>query len=248
MPATPYYQATRHPWCCLWFVLPLLVLYELGVFLLAPTDPLALRNGADSWINSLLEQLGLGHSLWPALFLVVILAGWSWQRRQDRPTDLAGTLAGMLAESMVFAVLLWILGRSFGPLLSYLGVPLQMAGQPDPTVARLVSFLGAGIYEEALFRLLLFSGLWTLFRLADVPEPGAMGLAVICSALAFAAAHNLGPAGEPFDLFRFSFRSCAGAYFALLFRARGFGISVGAHTGYDVLVGIILPTGSLSII
>jgi hypothetical protein len=29
-------------------------------------------------------------------------------------------------------------------------------------------------------------------------------------------------------------------YFAWLYQARGFGIAVGAHAGYDVLVGLIL--------
>ena len=32
----------------------------------------------------------------------------------------------------------------------------------------------------------------------------------------------------------------AGLYFALLFRLRGFGIAVGAHALYDVMVGVVL--------
>ena len=29
-------------------------------------------------------------------------------------------------------------------------------------------------------------------------------------------------------------------YFALLYQLRGFGIAVGAHTGYDLLVGVLM--------
>ena len=37
-----------------------------------------------------------------------------------------------------------------------------------------------------------------------------------------------------------SFRAFAGFYFAGLYHLRGFGIAVGAHAGYDLLVGLIV--------
>ena len=42
-----YLRATRHPWPCLLFLLPLLAAYELGVHQLGGGQPDALRNGAD---------------------------------------------------------------------------------------------------------------------------------------------------------------------------------------------------------
>ena len=38
------------------------------------------------------------------------------------------------------------------------------------------------------------------------------------------------------------FRTLAGLYFAWLYCVRGFGIAVGAHAGYDVLVGLFVKT------
>ena len=38
----------------------------------------------------------------------------------------------------------------------------------------------------------------------------------------------------------FVFRTVAGLYFTALFVARGFGVAVGAHIGYDVLVGVVV--------
>jgi len=67
--------------------------------------------------------------------------------------------------------------------------------------------------------------------------------------LLFAAAHHLGPHGEPWNwtsatmCFTFLFRFTAGAFFSFLFVVRGFGIAAGTHAAYDVLVGISLLFG-----
>jgi hypothetical protein len=42
-------------------------------------------------------------------------------------------------------------------------------------------------------------------------------------------------------LFSFVFRATAGVFFAGLFVVRGFGITVGSHAAYDLLVGILIP-------
>ena len=63
---------------------------------------------------------------------------------------------------------------------------------------------------------------------------------VLTSALLFSAAHHVGPYGEAFNHSVFLFRTLAGLYFALLYQLRGFGIAVGTHTCYDVLVGVVV--------
>ena len=62
-------------------------------------------------------------------------------------------------------------------------------------------------------------------------------LAVILTSLIFSTAHYVGPHGEAFDAYSFSFRCIAGAFFALLFVYRGFGIAAGTHAMYDIFVG-----------
>ena len=54
----------------------------------------------------------------------------------------------------------------------------------------------------------------------------------------FSAAHYVGPSGDKFLWLTFLFRFLAGVFFAVLFRYRGFGIAVGTHAFYDVLVGL----------
>ncbi|HEX4589905.1 MAG TPA: CPBP family glutamic-type intramembrane protease, partial [Gemmataceae bacterium] len=89
-----------------------------------------------------------------------------------------------------------------------------------------------------VFRLALYGLLCGVLTTAQVPARTAVILAAITSAILFAAAHHVGPHGEPIDGFNFLFRMLAGLYFTALYQFRGFGIAVGAHACYDVLVGV----------
>jgi membrane protease YdiL (CAAX protease family) len=235
---TRYFLATRHPWPCLLFLLPLLVAYEAGVVWLGGAGAEGLRNGADAWLRWLLESFGLRQLYWAPALLAVVFAGWSWLRRDDRPQDLPGTLIGMGIESVAYALALWGLGQGMAPFLARLAVNLSIPASPEAAVGQVVTFVGAGIYEETVFRLVLFAGLCRLLRLAEAPLLVAAGFAALASAALFSAAHHLGPYGEAFSSTVFLFRLLAGLYFALLFQLRGFGIAVGAHACYDVLVGV----------
>ena len=236
-----YLSATRHPWPCLLFLLPLLALYEVGVIWLGGSQPEALRNGADAWLRWGLERFGLRQLYLAPVLLAVLFLLWSWLRREDRPSDLLSVWLGMAIESVVFALGLWGISRSLGPLLADLGIELALSrSDAPPALAQTITYVGAGIYEEVLFRLLLYSFLAGLLRLLLMPAPLAVLVAAVFSAAVFSAAHHLGPYGESFDSYVFLFRTLAGVYFALLFQLRGFGISVGAHACYDVLVGIVV--------
>jgi hypothetical protein len=221
------------------FLLPLLLAYEGGVVWLGGTHPEALRNGADTWLHWGLEAFGLSQLYWVPALILVVLIGWSVVRRSDRPGDLVGVCSGMGIESVGFALGLWAVSRVLGPLLDALGVQLNYPAA-DEALAPVVTFVGAGIYEEVLFRLLLFPVLVLALRLAAIPTAGAVVLAGAAAAALFAVAHHVGPYGEVFDGYVFLFRSLAGLYFTFLFQYRGFGIAVGAHACYDVLVGVML--------
>jgi hypothetical protein len=220
------------------FVLPLLVVYEACVLWLKTVPYETLRNGADVWIRWLLGTAGLSQLYWAPLLLLLILGVWSWLRRRDRPREYFEVWLGMTVESVIFALGLWAICQGLAPLFDELNMPPQT--EANPAAQQIISFIGAGIYEETLFRLVLFSLLAWLLMLVDVPRWAALVSAGAVSALLFAAAHNLGPHGEQLHGFVFLFRSLAGLYFAAIFHLRGFGIAVGAHAGYDVLVGVLV--------
>lgn len=231
-----YLRATLHPWASLVFVLPLLAVYEGGVFVLSRENPDALRNGADAWVRWFLGTYGLG-KLWAAPVLVATyLVGRAFLNRKDRPEEPLAVGVGMTVESVLFATLMWAAAHNFRPLLEKSGLPLNAVN----TLAsgQLVTYVGAGIYEEFLFRVLLFGGLCVLLRTVLLPKILAVGVAAVAAALLFAAAHHFGPAGEPVVPALFLFRLAAGLYFTTLYLFRGFGVAIGAHAGYDILVGV----------
>jgi Type II CAAX prenyl endopeptidase Rce1-like len=232
-----YFSATRHPWSSFLFLVPLLAAYEGGVLWLGGDQAARLRNGADAWLRWALETFGIGHVLVAPAIVVAVLLIWSWWRWADRPADPVRTWFGMALESVLFAFLLWQVSQNFGTLVERLGVKLAIT-VPTGRAAQILTFIGAGIYEEVLFRLGLFVGLYALLRCLQLPVLAALILAAAGAAAAFAAAHHIGPYGEPMNPYVFLFRALAGLYFTVLFIGRGFGIAVGAHAGYDILVGV----------
>lgn len=235
-----YLKSTRHPFTAVLFVLPLLLFYEIMVVVLGGglAGSNELRNGADAWVRSQLvvNDVSLAWGL-PVMVLAVLvtLTIWKWKERPARPITAA---FGTFLESAVFAAGLWALSRNFLPLLDRIGLPTQDVGFQPLATSQVVRFVGAGIYEEVLFRLGLYGLLAMVIRLAFVPKVVAVPVAAAAAALAFAAAHHLGPAGEPMSTPVFLFRTAAGLIFTLLFTARGLGVAVGSHAGYNILVGV----------
>jgi hypothetical protein len=232
-----YLRSTRHPWPSLLFVLPLVIAYEAGVAMLGGPHPENLRNGADNWLRVGLTRIGISWVWLPPAVLLALMMIWTWKRRHERPNEVIAILSGMVLESIAYAIGLWGISRALGPLLEQFGIELA-AGSAEPAVGQVITYLGAGIYEEALFRLILFSCLVHLLRLMDVNALVSVLLAASASALLFSAAHHIGPYGQPYSNYLFLFRLIAGLYFALLFQLRGFGIAVGAHACYNLMVSI----------
>jgi membrane protease YdiL (CAAX protease family) len=233
-----YWAETRRPLACLVFLAPLLILYEIGVLWIGGADAGSLRNGADSWMRGWLDQAGLEFSfLLPALVITGLLL---WHLFGKHPWELRSeTFVGMFAESVLFAFGLVVLGQMQDVLFRNWSLPPALALSPGAG-QRVITFIGAGIYEEVLFRLALLPACYGLFRLIKIERRTSAVLAVIATSLVFSLAHYVGPAADRFTLFSFTFRGIAGLFFAGLFCLRGFGITVGCHAAYDLLVGVLL--------
>ncbi len=229
----------RRPLACLVFLLPLLAIYEAGVIWTGGNQPAAVRNGADAWMRSLLETAGVPFGFVLPALVVVVLLGWHLCVKQPWKVS-AETLLGMFAESLLFAFALIVAGQLQNLAFEKLGNPEVPLAIGSPTAAQAVTFVGAGIYEEVLFRLCLLPACFGMFRLCQLNKTWAAILAVISTSLLFALAHHVGPTGEALRLFPFTFRTLAGLFFAGLFVTRGFGITVGTHAAYDLLVGLLL--------
>ena len=239
-----YWQAARQPRYTLLFALPLLLLYEGLSLVLTQSAYAGVRNGADVLLKTLFVALGGSRGV--AVFSLVLLGIGTWlvwrdRRRHPGPLD-RRVFALMLAESAVYAMLL---GGVVSALTSLLLSPMLSAAQgAEPArlslTGQLVLSLGAGIYEELLFRVLLVSGLLALGLRLGWRRSGAVAAAVVVAALVFSAFHYIGPMGDAFTLASFTFRAIAGLLLSGLYVARGFGIAAWTHALYDVGLTVLL--------
>jgi membrane protease YdiL (CAAX protease family) len=224
-----YWVESRQPWTSLVFIAPFLAVYEVGVLLLRE------QNGADVWMRELLKWMGFGpHFLLPIL-TVGILLGWHYITRRSWRIS-PRVLSTMGVECLLLAIVLRFLLHLQGSLMQTAAAPAAMSIGSKCKEA--VGFLGAGIYEELLFRLILLSAvIWILARLKVAETPRIIA-AVVLTSLLFSSAHYVGHLGDSFHWFSFLFRFLAGVYFSILFLYRGFGIAAGTHAMYDIMVGL----------
>ncbi|MCS7016393.1 MAG: CPBP family intramembrane metalloprotease [Gemmatales bacterium] len=229
-----YFQATLHPWIAGSFVLALLFGYELGVRLSSAGDDLPWRTGLDAGLRLLLRQRGSSSLEWlPSAVLGVSLLCYSCRRWKERPRQSIETWSAMMVESILLALPLLFLARLCGAEAITSIAPEDSAR--NTSRALLLASIGAGVYEEVMFRWFLISCLMVLLRGFGLEWGCRLSLAWGLSAFLFALAHHLPPFQEPYHKTVFLFRFLAGAYFALLYWFRGLGIAAGVHACYDMM-------------
>src|SRR5215831_1427511 len=187
---TSYFALSRSPRYSVLFALPLLVLYELLAAVLAQPGR-ELRNGADVMLREAFTAVAGTRG--PAMFMaVVILIGLFLVVRDFRASrgDLrAIVFGGMLVESIVLASAFGVVvgmatAKLIGSLQMLLIAPHGIQSMDWPT--RLMLSLGAGLYEELFFRVLLVTGLAAGARVLLRANGRAAGfLATVVGAVVF---------------------------------------------------------------
>lgn len=227
LPLGGYLQKSQAPLTCLIFLLPMLIAYEWGCQLMA-TSPEHLRAFHD--VQHFFRLFGAGGRHLPPLAVATILLITHIARKDSWRPDF-GTAGCMILESVALCLPLFALDALSSRYIPLAGGTYSRASQWH---SMLVMAVGAGIYEELVFRLAFFTLLSIL--LMDVlkfPKGKCVLLMVVASAVCFSAYHYLG--SEPFRLRTFAFRTAAGIYFGVIFIWRGFGITSGSHAAYDLL-------------
>lgn len=242
-----YWRVSRAPRYSLLFVLPLFVLYEALASSLAAPGVESVRNAADVMLKTpfILFSGARGSMVFFATVIgaCVYLIGRDLKKTRDRLQP--RTFGLMFAESAVLALLLGVVvGTLTQQLLGGLaGLSMQAASpmQRMDVGTRLMLSLGAGLYEELLFRVLLVGGLAWIFARVIGGSRVLTGIMAACvGAVVFSAFHYIGEFGDPFELGSFTYRAIAGLVFSGLYLTRGFGITAWTHALYDVYVMIIL--------
>lgn len=214
------------------FLLPLLLFFEgVSLFIAWPVAS-PQRVVAYAMVLRFLELFG-HFGLWaPAVVVVVILIS-THAASGERWTVHWEQVGRMYVESIALAVPLLLLNLS-APLTSVKGGSL---GLPTGVLAELALGIGAGIYEELVFRLLLVTLIFLIgVDLLGLPAKMVAVVGIVLSALVFSAHHHPPLGIEPFALGRFVFRSLAGLYLAVIFWYRGYGPAAGCHAAYNIVL------------
>ncbi len=238
--AQAYWRASRQPRYSVVLALPLLILYETLAAALSHGNPLGVRNAADVILKSVF--LTLGGRYGPLMFGIAIIGLGVWLVARDvrvhgrrvRGAWYLTMLAESVALALVFGIVVgWMTAGLLRSLPVFAAGPMEGLGW----WTRLMVSLGAGLYEELLFRVVLVTGLAVAAKRLLGLGVGASGvLAATVGALIFSAFHYVGPFGDPWELRSFVFRFIGGLGFSTIYLLRGFGITAWTHALYDVFL------------
>lgn len=231
-PEASGYHGASGPWTDLGLTLPIFIAYHLGVVLLP------VRNAADVLTFELVALADHNLLAYGALTLAIgtvyvgllVLAGRGHVFRWER-------FFWVAVEGIVYAIAMRLVAAAVvGNLFLAKGVDNAFAG--------LVMSLGAGFYEEVMFRVVLF-GLGARLVAFILPFPLPMKRLLLKVAWAIVAAaifsgwHYVGALGDAFDPVSFVFRWVCGIVFTLIYWFRGFAPAVWTHALYDIWVLVL---------
>ena len=237
-----YFALSRAPRYSVLFALPLLLGYEALAALLAQPGKQELRNGADAILRAAFTAVAGPRG--SAIFMAaVILLGVGLVVRDMRQSG-AGikplVFIGMIAEAAALAAVFgFVIGITTAKLLGSLHALSLSLGPIERTSwpTRLMLSLGAGLYEELFFRVLLVGALAAGARIVlGFGRRGAGVFAAVVGAFIFSAFHYIGPFGDTLQLQSFVFRMLSGLAFSGLYLLRGFGITAWTHALYDAML------------
>ncbi|NGP88638.1 CPBP family intramembrane glutamic endopeptidase [Fodinibius halophilus] len=214
--------------------LPLLLAYEVLIYIAQPNAEQIVRISVDVWVKTLFSYVGQD-VLSITLIFVALLGIYVLYSERNRLSSLKLRYFGvMILESSVYA---FILGLLLTVTVSNL---LQMV-QTSPMeslsiIQQLALSLGAGLYEELFFRVILVTSLLYIFKRLFSNNYISWGSAIILAALIFSFVHYVGVMGDPFTFGSFLFRFLFGLALNAIYLWRGFGIAAWTHAIYDLMV------------
>lgn len=248
--AAGYLDLTARPLHVLAFLLPLIAAYEIGslLYLGGAVGGIVDNIRAHSMMLALFQEFGVVGRFIPATLLITVLLAWHLFNR-DRWRLRPSYLAGMALESLMWTVPLLVIVALVqltmgAPAPPAIGGPSASLGQLAalPPEARITISIGAGLYEELLFRMIGLALLHAiLVDLLRVEDTFGTLLAITITAVAFALYHDVTLPSGAIHWPKAIALVVAGAYFGLVYVLRGFGIVVAVHALYDVFVLVIIP-------
>jgi membrane protease YdiL (CAAX protease family) len=217
--------------------LPLLVIYEVLIYRTQPGRGPKVRLAVDIWFMRLVSFVG-----YPALAILLIIIALIglyvlFKERSKLPHLRPAYFLGLGIEAFVYAVALMFLLSAFVGALLQIVPPAPV--QKLPLLERIALSVGAGLYEELFFRVILVTAFIYLFKLFLDKNWMIYTAAIFLASFIFSLVHYLGALGDVFTLRSFVFRFLFGGALSIIYWWRGFGAAAWTHSIYDILVTIL---------
>jgi len=212
----------------------LLLLYEVLIFLAQPDSEQVIRISVDVWIKTLFSYIG--QDVLSITLILVALAGIFvlYRERKKLSSLKMGYFFTMLIEASFYAFFLALL---INTTVSGLLQIVQSSPIDKLTMLQQLALsLGAGLYEELFFRVILVSILLFIFNKIFSKKSVAFASAILLAAVIFSLVHYVGAFGDPFTLGSFLFRFLFGLALNAIYLWRGFGMAAWTHAIYDLMV------------
>ncbi|MFP8489698.1 CPBP family intramembrane glutamic endopeptidase [Gracilimonas sp. Q87] len=229
-----YFENTNNLLYSFLVSLPLFFLYEILILISQPSGEAIVRISVDVWIKSLFTSLGVS-AISFSLLIIAIVGLFILYKEKERLKTLKFVYFPMLLlEATFYAIVVAFISQS---LVSFM---LNMVAS-DPittltTTQKLALSLGAGLYEELFFRVILVTVFILIFTKVFGKKWAAITAAVVLSALLFSAVHYIGSMGDAFTMGSFLYRFLFGLILNGIYVWRGFGVAAWTHAIYDIMV------------
>ena len=226
-----YFSNSKSPLYSFLFTLPLFILYEIGVFISSIDETLIIRNGADVLLRQLFSYFGFNGFKWLGfIFLLAYVVTFFIHKRKLQNTKLNLIyLPFMIFESIIWSVLIYLLMTNTHIFL--------MNPKGNMIIQSVTLAVGAGIYEEFLFRfVLIFTFTKLIIFIFGMEYNYSHIISMVISAGIFSSFHFIGDFGDFFSFDTFMIRFFAGILLGIIYFTRGFGITAWAHSIYDLII------------
>ena len=180
-----YFLKSKSLFYSLLVTLPLFILYEIGIFYMFQADVAYVKNGADVLIEEFIKMIGLnGYYAASSIFILVLFIVLIGQRKSFKTFDISlKYITIMIFESLIYAAVLMMVLQNI-----YL-----IQGLTTSILNNFILSIGAGLYEELIFRFFLLFILAKSFSFVfKTKELTSLILSIIVSSLLFSAFHYIG--------------------------------------------------------
>jgi len=226
-----YWRYSRSAYYSAIAALPLLVIYEI-LIVLSQSRYWGLRNAADVWIRTFLMAFDLQAQHITFVLIGISLALIPIAKSRARGIKLkANYFALMFVECLAFSLVLGVVLQS---ILRLGG--LSSGGSGSVLIQNLALSVGAGLFEEIIFRVILLNLLFLLINPFVKKKVVTAVISVLLASFLFSLSHYVGTIADTWQLYSFMFRWAAGLLFTVLYFVRGFAITAYTHALYDIWV------------